>query len=58
MKNFVLSDTIKKNFNKIPESIISEKDIFMIIYLIFFTLIDNNKLEDYLNDNSQIKNKK
>ncbi len=57
MKNFVLSDTIKKNFNKIPESIISEKDIFMIIYLIFFTLIDNNKLEDYLNDNSQIKNK-
>ena len=57
MKNFVLSDTIKKNFNKIPESIISEKDIFMIIYLIFFTLVDNNKLEDYLNDNSQIKNK-
>ena len=57
MKNFVLSDTIKKNYNKIPESIISEKDIFMIIYLIFFTLIDNNKLEDYLNDNSQIKNK-
>ena len=29
----------------------------MIIYLIFFTLIDNNKLEDYLNDNSQFKNK-
>ena len=57
MKNFVLSDTIKKNYNKIPESIISEKDIFMIIYLIFFTLVDNNKLEDYLNDNSQIKNK-
>ena len=57
MNDFVLSDTIKKNFNKIPESIISEKDIFIIIYLIFFTLIDNNKLEDYLNDNSQFKNK-
>ena len=57
MNDFVLSDTIKKNFNKIPESIINEKDIFIIIYLIFFTLIDNNKLEDYLNDNSQFKNK-
>ncbi len=55
-KLFLPEDVIS-NFNEFPETIIDNRILYMIIYLIFFTLVDYNKLEEYLKDNHNLKNK-
>ena len=55
-KLFLPEDVIS-HFNEFPETIIDNRILYKIIYLIFFTLVDYNKLEEYLKDNHNLKNK-
>ena len=56
-KLFLPEDVISY-FNEFPETIIDNRILYMIIYLIFFTLVDYNKLVEYLKENNNLKNKK
>ena len=55
-KLFLPEDVIS-HFNEFPETIIDNRILYKIIYLIFFTLVDYNKLVEYLKDNNNLKNK-
>ena len=55
-KLFLPEDVIS-HFNEFPETIIDNRILYKIIYLIFFTLVDYNKLVEYLKDNNHLKNK-
>jgi hypothetical protein len=56
-KLFLPEDVISY-FNEFPETIIDNRILYKIIYLIFFTLVDYNKLVEYLKENNNLKNKK